>query len=64
MDIHASCIKFFWLQLSYLSFLLIYLVNAIYELVYTIEGEGYFDKNGKPLDDETTIKHLTSEELK
>lgn len=33
--------------------------NEIPERLYSIECEGYVDKNGKPLDNETTIKHLT-----
>ncbi|KAK8893673.1 hypothetical protein M9Y10_022100 [Tritrichomonas musculus] len=36
--------------------------DEIPERLYTIECEGYADKNGKPLDDETTIKHLTDGE--
>ena len=36
--------------------------DDIPERVYTIQCEGYFDKNGYPLDDETTTKHLTSGE--
>ena len=34
--------------------------DEIPERLYTIECEGYFDKNSKPLDDEKKIKHLTS----
>ena len=34
--------------------------DEIPEQFYTIECDGYFDKNGKPLDDETSIKHFTS----
>ena len=38
--------------------------NEISERLYTIEWEGYFDKNCKTLDDETTIKHQSSGEHK
>ena len=34
--------------------------DEIPERVYTIECEGYVDKNGNPLDDEDSIKHLTN----
>ena len=36
--------------------------DEIPERVYTIQCEDYFDKNDKPLDDEESIKHLTSGE--
>ena len=36
--------------------------DEIPERLYTIQCEGYFDKNDKPLKDETSIKHLTSGE--
>ena len=36
--------------------------DEIPERLYTIQCEGYFDKNGHPLEDETTIKHLTNGE--
>ena len=38
--------------------------DEIPERVYTIQCEGYIDNDGKPLDDETSIKHLTSGEHK
>ena len=38
--------------------------DEIPERVSTIQCEGYIDKNGNPLDDETSIKHLTSGENK
>ena len=34
-------------------------LDEIPERVYTIKCEGYFDKNGNPLTDEESIKHLT-----
>ena len=34
--------------------------DEITERIYTIQCEGYIDKDGKPLNDETSIKHLTS----
>lgn len=36
--------------------------DEIPKWVYTIEGEGYFNKDDKPLNDETTIKYLTDGE--
>ena len=36
--------------------------DEIPERIYTIQCDGYVDKNGQPLSDETTIKHLTSGE--
>ena len=36
--------------------------DEILERLYTIECEGYFDKNGNPLEDEESIKHLISGE--
>ena len=36
--------------------------DEIPEWLYTIECEGYFDKNGNPLEDEESIKHLISGE--
>lgn len=35
--------------------------DEIHERVYTVWCEGYFDKNGKSLDDEASMKYLTGE---
>lgn len=36
--------------------------DDIPERVYTIECEGYIDKNGRYIDDESSLKHLTNGE--
>ena len=36
--------------------------DEIPDRVSTIQCEGYFDKNGKPLKDETTIENITDGE--
>ena len=36
--------------------------DEIPERIYTIQCEGYFDKNNNPLNDEESIKYLTSSE--